>query len=840
MATPTTSDFLVVPINGTDLIAFYRGSNISRPLYLSYSNFLAILTQAISGGTNILLQTNNVDNPAQNVLNLIEGTGIDIVATAGGVTISASGGSSFITSISDTTDILLDVTASDLSATLTATTVVANTYGTATQVPQITVDSKGRVTGVTNVSITAGTGSVINVATAGLISGGPITVSGTITTSMASGKLVGRYSSGAGIMQEITIGTGINLSALGVLTGTSGTPYTANNGLTESPANNFQLGGTLIQDTTINGSTFGVVISSAANVPREAFKVTNSGSGAGILGESTSSATGVGGVSASGIGVSGSTTSGSGVVAIMSGGTGVPLLSTASNATTNTILTVINLTRETTGTAGNNIGQQIVFNIETDANVWIANKIISKWTNAVEANRTSQIEITTVNNTIESTALTLKGTGQLQLNQYTGTTFDGTATKALGVDASGNVITFTGGGGSGTVTSVGLTMPSAFAVAGSPVTTSGTLAVTGAGTTSQYVRGDGSLATYNPGTGGGGASVSYYLNGSVNQTPAIGGLTYKQMSKTPVIGAGTDFTINADGYIQSFITDSGSPNQLLIPAGNWNFEMYFSASSNGGSPSFYVELYKWDGAALTLIASSSANPEYITNGTAIDLYVTALAVPQTTLAVTDRLAVRVYVIHSSKTIKLHTEDSHLCQVITTFSTGITALNGLTDQVQNFATPGTTGTTPNWSSVSPTHTLNIPLASTASVTAGLISKSEFDLFSVGSFGVTFDGGGALITSGKIAYVRVPYKGTITGWQLVADQLGSCSIAVKQGLFSPFPPTTTIITAALSGTQTAQAPSPLSLPVVAEDWFSFTITGTSAVQQVNLSISITKII
>jgi hypothetical protein len=48
----------------------------------------------------------------------------------------------------------------------------------------------------------------------------------------------------------------------------------------------------------------------------------------------------------------------------------------------------------------------------------------------------------------------------------------------------------------GTVTSVGLTMPSAFAVTGSPVTTAGTLAVTGAGTTSQYVRGDGTLANF--------------------------------------------------------------------------------------------------------------------------------------------------------------------------------------------------------------------------------------------------------------------------------------------------------------------------------------------------------
>lgn len=50
--------------------------------------------------------------------------------------------------------------------------------------------------------------------------------------------------------------------------------------------------------------------------------------------------------------------------------------------------------------------------------------------------------------------------------------------------------------GNGTVTSVGLSMPSAFSVASSPVTGSGTLTVTGAGTTAQYVRGDGTLATF--------------------------------------------------------------------------------------------------------------------------------------------------------------------------------------------------------------------------------------------------------------------------------------------------------------------------------------------------------
>jgi hypothetical protein len=272
------------------------------------------------------------------------------------------------------------------------------------------------------------------------------------------------------------------------------------------------------------------------------------------------------------------------------------------------------------------------------------------------------------------------------------------------------------------VTSVGLTMPSAFSVANSPITSAGTLAVTGAGVVSQYVRGDGSLANF-PTSTGGGASLSFYLNGSVSQG-TFGGVAFKEMDRTPILGAGTDFTINANGYIQSFITDANVPNLLEIPAGNWNFETYFSASSSGGSPSFYVELYKWNGATLSLIASNSATPEGITNGTAIDLYVSALAVPQTTLLATDRLAVRIYVTHSGRTITLHTENSHLCEVITTFSTGITALNGLTAQVQSFAT-GTSGTDFAISSATATHTFNLPTASAAN--RGALSSTDWNTF-----------------------------------------------------------------------------------------------------------------
>ena len=275
----------------------------------------------------------------------------------------------------------------------------------------------------------------------------------------------------------------------------------------------------------------------------------------------------------------------------------------------------------------------------------------------------------------------------------------------------------------GAVSSVGIsTTAASLAITNSPITSTGNIGVNFSGLSSQYVRGDGALANF-PTSTGGGSSVAYYLNGSVNQG-TFGGNTYYEMSKAPVFGAGTNFTINADGYIAQFITDANDPALLSIPAGAWNFELYFSASSGGGTPTFYVELYKYDGTTFTLITSNSTNAESITAGTSTDLYLTSLGVPQTTLALTDRLAIRVYVNHSGRTITLHTEDNNLCQVITTFIAGLSALNGLTSQVQYFAT-GSAGTDFNILSVTDTHTFNLPSASATN--RGALTSADWTTF-----------------------------------------------------------------------------------------------------------------
>lgn len=242
------------------------------------------------------------------------------------------------------------------------------------------------------------------------------------------------------------------------------------------------------------------------------------------------------------------------------------------------------------------------------------------------------------------------------------------------------------------------------------------------GTASQYIRGDGTLADF-PAPVGAGSSVSFYLNGGTSQGTILGG-QYYQLSQNADLGTNADFSLNADGLIAQFITDISEPKRTLIPAGNWNTQFYFSASSGGGTPNFYVEVHKYDGVAFTLLGSSSVSPEEITGGTSIDLYYTSVAIPETILDVDDRIAIRVYVVHDGRTITLHTQANHLSEVVTTFSTGIATLNGLTDQVQYFMT-GSSGTNFNITSSGDTHTFNIPTSSASNT--GLLSSTDWTTF-----------------------------------------------------------------------------------------------------------------
>jgi hypothetical protein len=185
---------------------------------------------------------------------------------------------------------------------------------------------------------------------------------------------------------------------------------------------------------------------------------------------------------------------------------------------------------------------------------------------------------------------------------------------------------------------------------------------------------------------------------------------------------------------------------ILIPGGNFNCEFYFSVNNNTGNPFFYAELYKYDGTTFTLLGSSVGVPEYITQGTVINPYYFAIPVATATLALTDRLAIRIYVNVDGRTVTLHTENGHLCQVVTTLSKGMVSLNNLTDQSQ-FLTTGTSGTNFAIVSSGDTHTFNLPVASATNT--GKLSSTDWTTFNNKQNALTNPVTGTG-TSGQVAY------------------------------------------------------------------------------------------
>ena len=135
---------------------------------------------------------------------------------------------------------------------------------------------------------------------------------------------------------------------------------------------------------------------------------------------------------------------------------------------------------------------------------------------------------------------------------------------------SGTVFQYVRGDGSlatfptfGTLSSVGITMPAAFGVANSPLTSNGTIVITALGTSAQYIRGDGTLATL---PSGGGTVTSVGLS-----MPAAFTVT-----NSPVISSGV-LTVTAAGTISQYIRGDGtlatfpaSPSFLVgsVPFGN--------------------------------------------------------------------------------------------------------------------------------------------------------------------------------------------------------------------------------------------------------------------------------
>lgn len=117
---------------------------------------------------------------------------------------------------------------------------------------------------------------------------------------------------------------------------------------------------------------------------------------------------------------------------------------------------------------------------------------------------------------------------------------------------------------------------------------------------------------------------------------------------------------------------------------------------------------------------------------------------------------------------------------------------------------------------------------------------------GSFGITIDGNGSVITTGTKGYVEIPYSGTITGWTLVGNDTGSIVIDVWKTSYAGAPP---VVGNSIAGTSKPTMSSVKknqdltisgwgNTSVSAGDIVGFNVDSVSTLTRVNLSIKITK--
>jgi hypothetical protein len=250
---------------------------------------------------------------------------------------------------------------------------------------------------------------------------------------------------------------------------------------------------------------------------------------------------------------------------------------------------------------------------------------------------------------------------------------------------------------------------------------------------------------------------------------------------SPITTTQTTVTSTANSNTRNVINFISGPDffeSTIIPDGFWLMHLY--GSRNNGTVSFYTDIYYVDNDGVsnkTLIASGAGDPAPITNTVPIMLTQSLFSDVILLSDTNKRLIIEVFVITGSgnRTTTFYFRD---------------------DTISHIHTPLTVsgGTGGGGNSIGQL---------TGDVTAGPASASSQSVVSTvkpnlktGSFGITIDGLGGVISSGQKGYVSIPYNGTITGWDIFSDAIGSCVIDVWKDSFGNFPPT---VGDSIAGTQ-----------------------------------------
>jgi hypothetical protein len=289
----------------------------------------------------------------------------------------------------------------------------------------------------------------------GALAAGPVTSSG---ITMATARILGRTTASTGAIEEITVGSGLSLTA-GTLTATSsGGTVTSVSGT--GTVSGLTLTGTVTTTGSLTlGGTLAVATASINNLAVTEAKIAdNAVTNAKLADVATAT-------------IKGRVAAGTGDPTDLTASQVRTLLNVADGATANTgTVTSVALSGGTTGLTVS--GSPIT----TSGTITLAGTlaVANGGTGATTASAARSALGAAASGDITASGATMSTARMLgRTTASTGAIEE--ITIGSGLSLSGGTLSATGGGGSGTVTSVALSAPTGLTVSGSPITTSGTL-----------------------------------------------------------------------------------------------------------------------------------------------------------------------------------------------------------------------------------------------------------------------------------------------------------------------------------------------------------------------------
>jgi len=138
--------------------------------------------------------------------------------------------------------------------------------------------------------------------------------------------------------------------------------------------------------------------------------------------------------------------------------------------------------------------------------------------------------------------------------------------------------------------------------------------------------------------------------------------------------------------------------------------------------------------------------------------------------------------------------------------------------------------------------NITVTGTASIST--VSATTYLNLPIvtGSFGITIDGAGSVITTGVKGYAVIPYNATITGYDIIGNTSGSCAVDIWKSTSVPTS-ANTITGSEIPSLTNQQLNSDNSLTtwttgIFINDIIAFNVISASTVSRINLIVKVIK--